>query len=191
MCIPNVKNQDKNSNCNRLKLLEIPEEEDISTTVVGETPNQSDEEADGTLQQDFENLEWKIVKPKKTQRWCRTTICARARGNEPPRQRVDTERAIPSLHLDFFFLGEEEGGNKWPCVVMREKETRFTTAYAMSSKSITDDWAVKKMLLALQERINATIHCEHPIVSCMVMHSSKLLNWIEVGRDGRTSYHVQ
>ena len=81
--------------------------------------------------------------------WCE--ICVKGRGKEPHYKHEDADRAMFSVVIDFFFIADGKGETKWPCVVMRERETKYVHAYMMPTKSTDDDAVVRRLMEDIQE----------------------------------------
>ena len=66
--------------------------------------------------------------------WCRH--CVRGRGKEEPCRKVEGERGLPEIHVDFMFMGEEKGAKTLAMLVGRERETKATFATVVPSKMV-------------------------------------------------------
>ena len=74
--------------------------------------------------------------------WCRH--CVRGRGKEEACRRVGRDPEVPEIHMDFMFMGEEEGGRTLAMLVVRERSSRAVMACVAPAKSSVDFLAKKK-----------------------------------------------
>ena len=80
--------------------------------------------------------------------WCRH--CVRGRGKEEPCRKVEGERGLPEIHLDFMFMGEEKGDRTLAMLVGRERETKATFATVVPSK-VVGEWTPKRLMAWIRE----------------------------------------
>ena len=81
--------------------------------------------------------------------WCRH--CVRGRGKEEECKRVEEgDRAVPEVHLDYMFMGEEKEGSTLAFLVARERETKAVFCTVVPRKS-TDEWICKRLMAWLRE----------------------------------------
>ena len=81
--------------------------------------------------------------------WCRH--CVRGGGRDLPHKKSPDEATLPELHLDFFFMGEEEKpGVTVTILAMRERTTKMGLATVVPSKS-TGTFAAERAVCFLRE----------------------------------------
>ena len=80
--------------------------------------------------------------------WCRH--CVRGRGKEMAKYRIDEEPAMDEVHVDFCFLGDEDGTAPMTTFVARDRRTKMTLASAVPSKS-TGTFIARRVCAFLRE----------------------------------------
>ena len=93
--------------------------------------------------------------------WCRH--CIRGRGKEEPCRNTKGDGSeMPELHMDFMFMGEEEGGATLTLLVAKERSSRALMATVVPKKS-NGTWMAKRLLAWMRE-----LGCEQSdvIVKC-------------------------
>ncbi len=80
--------------------------------------------------------------------WCPACVKGRKKDRDH-HPRPEEDRSIRSLHLDFFFLGDGdavgEEASTYPCVLMKERESKMCFAYMVPSRGMDQEWAVKQL----------------------------------------------
>ena len=81
--------------------------------------------------------------------WCRH--CVRGRGKEEPCRKTQGDGSdIPELHMDFMFMGEEEGGATLTILVAKERSSRALVATVVP-KTSHGTWMGKRLLAWTRE----------------------------------------
>ena len=65
--------------------------------------------------------------------WCRH--CVRGRGKEEACKRTDRRHDVAEVHLNFMFMGEEEGEKTLAILVARERSSGMTMSTVAPRKS--------------------------------------------------------
>jgi len=80
--------------------------------------------------------------------WCRH--CIRGRGKEEACRKMDGGAEIPEVHLDFMFMGEEEGGKTIIMLVAKERGTKAVMCSVVPRKS-TGEFISKRVVAFMRE----------------------------------------
>ena len=80
--------------------------------------------------------------------WC--SHCVSGKGKEAPRRRGGDLPCVPEVHLDFMFMGDENGGKTLTYLVAKERITRALMATVVSRKS-TGEFAATRVLAFMRE----------------------------------------
>ena len=81
--------------------------------------------------------------------WCRH--CVRGRGKEAPHVTANGDGALPEVHFDFAFMGDEgDAGNTIPMLVAKVRDNKMVLATAVPRKS-TGEFVVDRVMAFLRE----------------------------------------
>ena len=80
--------------------------------------------------------------------WCR--FCVMGRGKEQGHPRREGARTIPTVHMDYAFMGEGED-RIMPVITAKEEETKMFLAAMVPRKGTTGTYAAKRVLAFLKE----------------------------------------
>ena len=80
--------------------------------------------------------------------WCRH--CVRGRGKEEACKRTDRRHDMAEVHMDFMFMGEEEGEKTLAMLVTRERSSGMTMSTVAPRKS-SGEWLAKRVMAFMRE----------------------------------------
>ena len=78
--------------------------------------------------------------------WCPVCVAGRGRNWPHPRVEEDREEKYPSVHFDYCFLRDDQGGPKLPVLVGRDKECGALLAHAVPEKGAGLEWTGKQVV---------------------------------------------
>lgn len=85
--------------------------------------------------------------------WCVHCCKGKSRNNahktNKDKQEEDAENAVTTVSMDYMYLNDK--AEKYPIIAITDRKTKAVMAHMVQCKGIKDDWAVRKVLLDIED----------------------------------------
>ena len=76
--------------------------------------------------------------------WCPECVAGGAKATPHVKATGDEEKSVPCIHLDYWFMREDRGGESVPVIVIKDDDTKAYGAHVVTVKGSVD-WVAEKV----------------------------------------------